>query len=628
MIDYVRRLAGPYTQVGQKTFPFSFKIFETKDIYVAFIESESAEERLLVGGTDYIVTMNPNQDSTPGGSVTLMNPLTEGQRLSIGSAIPYTQTMQLTNFNRFPPEVLNTEADREVVMIQQLAEQLDRAITTDATDTMTPKELKKNLLDTAAKANEYAQKSEKLYQESEKLHQASVALRDEFKGIVDGAGDKIVSEGHKQITRITQTGDSLNNTVIAVGQKWKKEVGALASDLLSKTTQQATAAGESAAAAAASAKTAKASETAAASAKALVEASISTATEKANAAVTSASMAAASQAAANISEKNAKASETSASSSKTAAAASAAAAKASEDKAAEYANQASSGQIQADWAETDTTSKGYIKRKPDVRQVTIKKDVSTTGAEYRVTYRQTTADGDSTSYLVASPKLTFNPVTGVLAATGFKGALAGNASTATKLATPRNIKLTGGASGTAVFDGSANVTFDVTVSKVGTADIGEATVPIYLKAGVPVAGTPLANVATSGSYSDLSDTPTIPDTSGLIPKIGNAGYLKCYEEAAVTRQGAVTINLNSAATTVINLEKAGAVTITLQGGEINKAATKLLYLWNTTSVTFNTTTGVSLTWMNGNAPTFKASNIVVLTFIDTSLIYASLVFAV
>lgn len=87
MIDYVRRLAGPYTQVGQKTFPFSFKIFETKDIYVAFIESESAEERLLVGGTDYIVTMNPNQDSTPGGSVTLMNPLTKGQRLSIGSAI-------------------------------------------------------------------------------------------------------------------------------------------------------------------------------------------------------------------------------------------------------------------------------------------------------------------------------------------------------------------------------------------------------------------------------------------------------------------------------------------------------------------------------------------------------------
>ena len=45
MIDYVRRLAGPYTQVGQKTFPFSFKIFETKDIYVAFIESESAAWR-------------------------------------------------------------------------------------------------------------------------------------------------------------------------------------------------------------------------------------------------------------------------------------------------------------------------------------------------------------------------------------------------------------------------------------------------------------------------------------------------------------------------------------------------------------------------------------------------------
>ena len=63
--------------------------------------------------------------------------------------------------------------------------------------------------------------------------------------------------------------------------------------------------------------------------------------------------------------------------------------------------------------------------------------------------------------------------------------------------------------GTASFDGSANVTLSVTVSSIGTADVGAATTPIYLKAGAPVAGTPLAKVAISGAYADLSGGPDL-----------------------------------------------------------------------------------------------------------------------
>lgn len=129
------------------------------------------------------------------------------------------------------------------------------------------------------------------------------------------------------------------------------------------------AASQSAAAASASTASTKAdaaatSATAAAGSAAAAKSSETKAAASESNAASSATAAASSAAAAKSSETKAAASESNASASKTAAAASAAAAKASEDKAAEYANQASSGQIQADWTETDTASKGYIKNKP------------------------------------------------------------------------------------------------------------------------------------------------------------------------------------------------------------------------------------------------------------------------
>lgn len=63
--------------------------------------------------------------------------------------------------------------------------------------------------------------------------------------------------------------------------------------------------------------------------------------------------------AAKVSEDNAKTSETNAASSASEATAQA-------ERAKGYADQAASGQIQADWAETDTTAKGFIKNKPDL----------------------------------------------------------------------------------------------------------------------------------------------------------------------------------------------------------------------------------------------------------------------
>lgn len=206
---------------------------------------------------------------------------------------------------------------------------------------------------------------------------------------ISTAGSAVVADiklnGQGEVDRITQTGGTWNDTVVATGQRWKQDVIAAGSDSLAKATAQAAAAeasankasgfADAASAAAKAAETsenvavssataagvseakAKASETAAASSKTAAAGSASAASQRAAAAATSATEAGGRAAAAAASASAAK-------SSQDAAAASAAAAKASEDKAKEYANQATSGQIQADWTETDTAAKSYIKNKP------------------------------------------------------------------------------------------------------------------------------------------------------------------------------------------------------------------------------------------------------------------------
>lgn len=89
MIDYVKRLAGPYTGAGLKTFSFSFKIFEETDVYVATSFSDLEAAVNLSYGTDYSVTMNSDQDAAPGGSVTLTN---ASRQARFSSSAPLSHT--------------------------------------------------------------------------------------------------------------------------------------------------------------------------------------------------------------------------------------------------------------------------------------------------------------------------------------------------------------------------------------------------------------------------------------------------------------------------------------------------------------------------------------------------------
>lgn len=167
MQDDVKRRAGPYEGDGKtKSFPFSFYVFSANDVKVVTSVKDSTVEETLEKDVDYSVTVNADQNATPGGTVVLANALASNHALSILSDLAYTQEMQLTNFSRFPPEILNSAMDRTVILIQQLKELADRHITVPATSDKTPEQLLKEILDIAASANDYAIEAKKIYDQA------------------------------------------------------------------------------------------------------------------------------------------------------------------------------------------------------------------------------------------------------------------------------------------------------------------------------------------------------------------------------------------------------------------------------------------------------------------------------
>lgn len=110
----------------------------------------------------------------------------------------------------------------------------------------------------------------------------------------------------------------------------------------------------------------------------LAKAQATLATTKASEAEDNATAASNSAKAAKLSEDNAALSKTAAGTSETNAKASEVEAKKQADLAKGYANQATSSQINSDWAETDSTSKAFIKNKPTLGALASKNSIAYT----------------------------------------------------------------------------------------------------------------------------------------------------------------------------------------------------------------------------------------------------------
>lgn len=147
-IPSTARKAGPFTGNGSNTsFPFTFKVFSTEDVAVT-VNNALGTETVLVLDSDYSVTLNVDQEATPGGTVTYPisgSPLASGLKLSITGAVAYEQGTDIPTGGDFNPTVLENALDSLSMQIQQLDEAVSRAAVVPVTSPTDAAELSANI---------------------------------------------------------------------------------------------------------------------------------------------------------------------------------------------------------------------------------------------------------------------------------------------------------------------------------------------------------------------------------------------------------------------------------------------------------------------------------------------------
>lgn len=128
------RRAGPFIGTGIITaLPFTFKVFAKTDIAVVSAVLATGVTTTLVLDSDYSVTLNPDQDATPGGTVSYLvagvpTALPVTLSLTIVGALPFTQPTDITNLGGFYPQVIEDALDRATMLIQQNNDAVERSL--------------------------------------------------------------------------------------------------------------------------------------------------------------------------------------------------------------------------------------------------------------------------------------------------------------------------------------------------------------------------------------------------------------------------------------------------------------------------------------------------------------------
>lgn len=136
-VSSTTRKAGPFGGNDVATsFPFTFKVFSDEDLSVTRRSADGVEIELVLD-SDYSVTLNPDQDSSPGGTVTYPitgEPLPTGDTLTIITVLQALQDTDIQNLGGFYPQVIEDRLDYLTILLQQFAELFSRTIVAAVSD--------------------------------------------------------------------------------------------------------------------------------------------------------------------------------------------------------------------------------------------------------------------------------------------------------------------------------------------------------------------------------------------------------------------------------------------------------------------------------------------------------------
>lgn len=136
---------------GVLSYTAPFPLYEKTDVSVVWSVNGGAETTLTLD-SDYSVDIAENGER---GTVTLVEGrVPVGATLALQSAVPETQELDLSHTSDVDTEALEKELDRQVQMIQQLHDEVDRSIRVPVTGDTTPEELQEQLFTARDEAQE------------------------------------------------------------------------------------------------------------------------------------------------------------------------------------------------------------------------------------------------------------------------------------------------------------------------------------------------------------------------------------------------------------------------------------------------------------------------------------------
>ena len=116
-----------YTGTGSvATYAFAFNIWASTDLVLTAVAIDGTETTLALT-MDYTVSLS-HAAPTPGSITLVAGSLAAGVQLVIRRVLPLTQQINITDYSPTPAATWNEGYDRAVMLIQQLQEQLSRAV--------------------------------------------------------------------------------------------------------------------------------------------------------------------------------------------------------------------------------------------------------------------------------------------------------------------------------------------------------------------------------------------------------------------------------------------------------------------------------------------------------------------